>query len=181
MSAIRLPLSVGLYSRKQGDIQTSDCQTADIRHTLFPNARGFRRLRRPGSRRRRGFAPGRLGFCPQSGPVQRKLCMLPAAAPHERKRTQPFYTTCREAAPPFYICGASRHHNPRAEGPSNFRTLRTFGPLGPSILSSAGTVNFLHVPLVSADPIHSIPLPERKASYFPWPFCRRRSAYPHLP
>ena len=31
---------------------------------------------------------------------------------------QPFYTTCGEAAPPFFIiCGVSRHHNPRAKGP----------------------------------------------------------------
>ena len=32
-------------------------------------------------------------------------------------------------------CGASRHHNPRAKGPSNFRTLRTFGakPRQPSL------------------------------------------------
>ena len=28
-------------------------------------------------------------------------------------------------------CGARRHHNPRPEGPSNLRTLRTLGPAGP--------------------------------------------------
>ena len=44
---------------------------------------------------------------------------------------QPFYTTCGEAAPPlfFIICGVSRHHNPRAKGPSNLRTLRPIGPV----------------------------------------------------
>ena len=56
--------------RSAGRHQTVRRQTSDI-HTLFPNARGFRRLGRPGSRRRRGFAPGCLRFRPQSGPVQR--------------------------------------------------------------------------------------------------------------
>ena len=35
---------------------------------------------------------------------------------------------CASRAPFFIICGASRHHNPRAEGASNLRTLRTLGP-----------------------------------------------------
>ena len=50
-----------------------------------------------------------------------------ALLPLERKRTQPFDKTCGGAAPLFLICGASRHHNPRPEGPSNLRTFRTLG------------------------------------------------------
>ena len=61
---------------------------------LFSKARGFRRLTAPGFKPPLGLRPWRLRFRPQSGLVQRELYMLPAAAPHERKRTQPFYTTC---------------------------------------------------------------------------------------
>ena len=50
-----------------------DIRPSGDRHqkTVFPKARGFRRLRRPGSRPRRGCAPGGLRFRPQSGLVQR--------------------------------------------------------------------------------------------------------------
>ena len=51
------------------------------------------------------FAPNH-GFRPQSGLVQRELYMLPAAAPHERKRTQPFYTTCGVSRAPSRPLGA---------------------------------------------------------------------------
>jgi hypothetical protein len=53
--------------------------------------------------------------------------------PLERQRTQPFYTTCRRQARPFFYLTAAkrRYHNPRPVGPSN---LRTFGAKAPSIL-----------------------------------------------
>ena len=47
---------------------------------VFSNARGFRRLRRPGSWCHRGFAPGHHRFRPQSGLVQREVYMPPLAA-----------------------------------------------------------------------------------------------------
>ena len=42
----------------------------------------------------------------------------------------------RQPRPFFKTCGVSRHHNPRPEGPSNLRTLRTLGaqPRQPSRL-----------------------------------------------
>ena len=135
MSAIRLPITAGLYSRKQGDIQTSDFQPpichpersegsrykalvslslvntgrredirlSDGRHQTYiiPERKGVQAPSAPGFKPTSGSRPRRLRFRPQSGLVQRELYMLPAAAPHERKRTQPFYTTCREAAPLF--------------------------------------------------------------------------------
>ena len=51
-----------------GDKYRSAGRLSDVR---WQTARGFRRLRRPGSRHRRGFAPGCLRFRPQSGLVQR--------------------------------------------------------------------------------------------------------------
>ena len=67
--------------------------------TVFPKAGRFRRLTAPRFYR---SCAGALteGLSPQSGLVQRKLYMLPAAAPHERKRTQPFCTTRRRRPQP---------------------------------------------------------------------------------
>ena len=45
--------------------------------------------------------------------------------PHERQRTQPFYTTCREAAPPFGACG---HHLSPASGGTIQKGNESFEP-----------------------------------------------------
>ena len=47
---------------------------------VFLNAGGFRRLTAPGFKPPSGWRPGRLRFCPQSGLVQRELCMLPVGS-----------------------------------------------------------------------------------------------------
>ena len=74
------------------------------------------------------------GFCPQSGLVQRELCMLPIGGYiliARRAIPQPF-----EPSEPFELFEPSRrrrvqwrHLNPRPEGPSNLRTLRPMGPV----------------------------------------------------
>ena len=48
--------------------------------TVCPDVRGFRRLAAPRFEPPSGWRPGRLRFRPQSGLVQRGVCMLPAAA-----------------------------------------------------------------------------------------------------
>ena len=50
-----------------------------------------------------------------------------ALSPPERSEHNPSTQTAASAAPPFFYLRQSRHHNPRPEGPSNLRTLRTFG------------------------------------------------------
>ena len=84
--------------------------------TVLPNARGFRRLRRPGSivralRAERWVRAG-IGFAFRPG-SEGSYKVHPVAAP-------------------FYNAPEGCHRNPRPEGPSNLRTLRTFGPPGPS-------------------------------------------------
>ena len=66
-------ISVPAVSDTYADKYQSAGRHQTIRHqkAVFPKARGFRRLRRPGSRPRRGCAPGGLRFRPQSGLVQK--------------------------------------------------------------------------------------------------------------
>ena len=47
---------------------------------VFPDAKGFRRLTAPGFKPPSGWRPGRLRFRPQSGLIQRGVCIPPAAA-----------------------------------------------------------------------------------------------------
>ncbi len=58
--------------------------------------------------------------------------------PSAQRAVAPFHTTRAGRCPFFSNCGVSRHHNPRAIGPSNLRTLRTLRtysrPLGASSL-----------------------------------------------
>ena len=133
LSAYRCPLPAGHCHSERSEesrcvslvipmpINTSrreDVRPSDDRHQTYciPERRGIRRLWRPGSRPRRGLAPGGLRFRPQSGLVQRKFLYSAACGG--------IYTHCREAA----------IHNPRPIGPSNLRTLRPAGPVNPKNL-----------------------------------------------
>ena len=61
------------------------------------------------------FEPSELG--PLCGPIA-----IPR--PSAQRAVAPFHTTRAGRCPLFSNCGVSRHHNPRAIGPSNLRTLR---------------------------------------------------------
>ena len=101
--------------------------------TVFPKAGRFRRLTAPTFYR---SCVGALtdGFRPQSGLVQRELCMPPIGGYiliARRAIPQPF-----EPSEPFEPFEPSRrrrvqwrHLNPRPERPSNLRTLRPIGPV----------------------------------------------------
>ena len=77
-------------------------------------------------------------YCPKGNPQPSgRRPVKPKNPPAQKGRLNLrtfFHTTLlhnlpRSGAPPFFhICGVSRHRSPRPEGPSNFRTLRTFGP-----------------------------------------------------
>ncbi len=64
----------GLYRLSADRLPRALC-----RYAGSPKVKGERRFRCPGSRRRRGFAPGRLRFRPQSGLVQREFYSIAAA------------------------------------------------------------------------------------------------------
>ncbi len=55
--------------------------------------------------------------------LQRRRRCRPLSASEHNPSIQP----AASAAPPFFYLRQSRHHNLRPEGPSNLRTLRTFG------------------------------------------------------
>ena len=90
LSAYRCPLPAGHCHSERSEesrcvslvipmpINTSrreDVRPSDDRHQTYciPERRGIRRLRRPGSRPRRGLAPGGLRLRPQSERVQREV------------------------------------------------------------------------------------------------------------
>ena len=124
-SDIRLPAPICHPERSEGSrckalvslslVNTGrreDIRLSDGRHQTYihySRTQGGRRLRRPGSRRRRGFTPGRLRFRPQSGLVQRELCSIAALA-----RT--LYSRKQERGARLWRAGAQPCAFARAEG-----------------------------------------------------------------